>query len=66
MYSFSREAYLNSEVLRITFQGLGTIFMKFASCILSFFLSDSVDEALGVGILLWDPVDLVPGTFILL
>ena len=64
MHKFSHEAYLNSQVLRITFQGLGTIFMKFASCILSFFLSDPVDEALGI--LLWDPVDLVPGTFILL
>ena len=31
--------------------------MKFASCVLSFFLSDPVDEVLGI--LLWDPVYLV-------
>ena len=51
-------------MLRIPFQGLVTISMKFASCVLSFFLSDLVDEALGI--LLGDPVDLVPGTFVLL
>ena len=38
--------------------------MKFSSCILQFLLSDPVDYA--VGILLQDPVNLLPWTFILL